>query len=196
MKVLKAVWQIYSRHLISVLLALVLAGSFLSATQNSPKLFSLITTLIYVSFVYSTAWNIGMKDSRRIPGFYPDKSMPVKLSLYTAIVPVLLFILRVAAPDIWAINIPFFTGEVDFFIKDFRIFGTPDFLYRMWFVCFAAFVPSGNLVAYALQLLILPILIFAGYFIGVCRFSLTGYLHKKLVFKNTPSNDENNTHNR
>ncbi len=182
MKILKAVSKIYAIHIIVFLISVFLMVGMFGFAESSPVLFSLITSVLYVLFMYSTAWNVGIKDARNIPGYHPDKFVPLKISVYTAIVPVALLALRVIAPELWNADFPFLKGEVDFFIGGFRIYGMTDFIFRMWYLCFAGLVPSGNIFAYVLQIFALPIVIFVGYFVGIRKFSIFEYLYARLVF--------------
>ena len=138
-------------------------------------------------FMYSYAWNTGYRDARRIPGYEPSLKTPLKISVFTMIVPIILLVIRIVLPDIWVSNIPVISGEADFFVLGCRALGTPDFLYRFWFFHLAAFVPNGNLLLYIIELFFLPILFFIGYFVGVRRFSISAFLREKIVFSNGSS---------
>lgn len=186
MKTFKAVMRIYRNQLIMIFLSVFLILPLFTLADKLPWLFSLITSLVYALTMYSSAWHVGERDSRKIPGYFPDKTMPVKMAAFTAVVPIVLLILRLAAPDLWAVNLPFMKGDIDFFVMGCRIEGTPDFIFRIWYFMFAAFVPSGNIAAYIAQMFVLPILIFAGYYVGLKKFSLAEFLYARVVFSKNP----------
>ena len=104
MKAFKAGMRIYLNQLLVILITIILIVPLLSMAQNLPYLFSAITTVIYGMMMYSVAWNVGVRDARNIPGFRPDIKVPLKISLITAIVPVILLVLKLALPDIWAVD--------------------------------------------------------------------------------------------
>ncbi len=183
-KALKAASKIYIRHLILVFITIFMVIALFSVAQKHPYLFSAITTFIYAAAMYGTCWHIGHDDSRKIPGFFPDKTIPVKVAALTAVVPIILLIIRVAAPDIWYIDIPIVKGESDFFIAGCIIKGTPDMIYRIWYLPFASFVPCGNFALYIAEMFVLPVLIFTGYYVGLTRFSILEFISTKLVYEN------------
>ena len=187
MKTFKAGIRLYINQIICTFLSVFLILPLFSAAQNVPIVFSLITTLIYIAVMYSSAWRVGLKDSRKIPGYFPDPKMPLRLSIITVIIPIILLIIRFAAPNILAVNLPFMRGETDFFVKGCIINGTPDFIYRLWYFPFAAFVPSGSIAAYIAELFVLPVIIYAGYNVGLKKFSLLEFLYAKLVFASDPN---------
>lgn len=182
MKIFKATCRVYLNQIIATIAAMFFLISLYPVAESTPEVFSLITAALYILIMYNTAWKVGLRDARKIPGYFPDRAVPIKISLYTAIIPLILLILRIIFPDIWRLDFPFMRGEVDFFLKDMKISGTTDFIYRMWYFCFAGFIPSGNLIAYFLQILVLPVVIFIGYYVGLKRFSVIEYLYTKLVF--------------
>lgn len=189
MKILKASLKLYVNHFISLLIFPVMIVLMANSAENNPKLFSAITAIIYIAIAYGVAWNTGAKDARRIEGYHPSWSVPAAISAVTAVVPLVLLVLCVSAPDLWYADVPFLRGEVDSFIGGLRFSGTPDFIFRMWYVHFAAFIPNGNVFAYALSVLVLPIIIFAGYGVGLTRFRIFEFLYAKLVFSTDPQND-------
>lgn len=196
MKTFKAVMRIYRNQLIIIVLSMFLVLPLLALAIEIPWLFSLITSLIYVMTMYSSAWHVGALDSRKIPGYFPDKTMPVKMAVFTAIVPIILLILRLAAPDLWTVNLSFMKGGIDFLVTGCRIEGTPDFIFRIWYFMFAAFVPSGNIAAYIAQMFVLPILIFVGYYVGLKKFSLAEFLYARIVFSKSSDEAKGKKHRR
>ena len=156
---------------------------FYGISQSNPYLFSTITGLIYFGVMYSAAWRAGVADSRKIPGYYPDMKLPLWVGLTTLIIPVILYIIRFALPDIWKLDFPFLNGSYDFFVAGCKVYGTPDMIFRAWYFPLVKFIPDSNPVAYFIVMFILPAIIFAGYRVGLTRFSLLDHLYKKIVFK-------------
>lgn len=182
MKIFKASVRIYLTQFTIMLISLVMVIGLFSLAQKHPYIFSSITTAMYLISMYSINWNIGRSDSRKIPGYFPDKKVPVKVAIATAVLPIIFLIIRMAAPNIWQINLPFMNGEYDFFITGCKVNGTPDLIYRLWYFPFAAFVPCGKYFAYIAELFILPIIVFVGYNVGLTRFSVFEYLYARVVF--------------
>ncbi len=182
MKLLKSTISIYINHILAVLASLFLGLAFYETAQNKPLLFSAITLLIYIITLYMAAWRIGRRDGRNIPGFKPDIKMPLKVSVITAIVPMILLVFRLVLPDVLTIGYDFANGAQDFLVGGCLVVGTPDLIYRVWFFHLAAFVPCGNIFAYIAELFVLPVIIFAGYYVGVSKFSISEWLYSKIVF--------------
>ncbi len=183
MKIFKLTLMTYINHIFAIFISVFAGFPLYNLAQKFPVLFSLITTVIYIMFMYSYAWNTGYRDARRIPGYEPNLRTPLMTSIFTMIVPILLLSIRIVLPDIWSSNIPVIAGETDFFVSGCRALGTPDFLYRFWFFHLAGFVSNGNLLLYIAELFFLPILFFIGYYVGVRRFSISAFLRKSIVFK-------------
>ena len=182
MKIFKLTMMTYVNHIFGILIAVFIGFPLYNVAQKFPVLFSLITTVIYILFMYSYAWNTGYRDARRIPGYEPNVKIPLMISAFTMIVPIVLLGIRIVLPDIWASNIPVIAGEADFFVLGCKASGTPDFLYRFWFLHLAGFVPNDNLILYIAELFFLPMLFFIGYYVGVKRFSISAFLREKIVF--------------
>lgn len=182
MKLLKSTISIYINHILAVLASLFLGLAFYKTAQNRPFLFSAITLVIYIITLYMAAWRIGRRDGRNIPGFMPDIKMPLMLSVVTAVVPIILLVVRLVLPDVLAIGYEFANGKQDFLVGGCRAIGTPDLMYRVWFFHLAAFVPCGNIFAYIAELFVLPIVIFAGYYVGVSKFSVSEFLMNKIMY--------------
>lgn len=183
MKIFKLTLMTYVNHIFGILISVFMGFPLYNVAQKYPVLFSVITTVTYILFMYSYAWNTGYRDARRIQGYEPSIRTPLMISVGVSVVPMILLIIRVALPNIWTCNIPVIAGGADFFVSGCRALGTPDFLYRFWFFHLAAFVPNGNLLLYIAELFFLPILFFIGYFVGVRRFSISAFLRKNIVFK-------------
>ena len=85
---------------------------------------------------------------------------------------------------------PFMRGEYDFFVSGCKITSTPDLIYRLWYYYFAAFIPSGSIAAYTAVIFVQPIIIIAGYAVGLKRFSMLEFFSARVVFSQNP-NDKN-----
>ena len=180
MKIWSACLKLYANHLITVLVFAVMIP--LLSAEKSPRFFSAITTYIYIAVAYGTAWETGAKDARKIEGYYPSWDVPVKISVFVSVVPVILFVMYLAFPELWKSDVPFLCGEADFFVKGLRFSNTADCIFRLWYLHFGIFIPNGNVFAYFCAMLILPIIVFSGYGVGLKRFKLKEYLYMKLVF--------------
>lgn len=176
--------KIYISHILMALVSVLAAVPLFNFIQSHPCIYSAVTGFISLFCVYSLVWHKGTRDSRNIPGSYPDKKVPLKLSIYISIVPVILLIIRLVAPNILNTGLPFMNGEYQFLMPDCQIYGTPDFIYRLWYFSYAAFIPSGNILVYFAEIFVLPVVIFAGYHIGLKRFSLYDLFYKNVVLVN------------
>ncbi len=184
MKIFKATMRVYGCHLSVVLFSIFMVIPFFSLAQRWPYLFTTISFLIYVLLLYPVGWNYGYKDSRKIPGFYPDKKFAVQAAGVMLVVPGILFLLRVIFPDIWYINLPFINGETDFFLTGVKSFGTTDMIFKIWFFPMCAFLTNGNIFVYLLWVLFQPVIFVLGYLLGLKRISIKNFIFGKLMYKN------------
>ena len=182
MKYIKTGLKLYLYQIIIILISVIISVAFFNMSQDKPWGISLITSAIFCITVYSTVWNVGKKDSRNIPGFYPDKSAPVIISAVATVIPVVLLLIRLIAPNSFPLNLPFLNGEIDFILLNCKVTGTPDWIYRLWYFFFAAFVPTNNIFAYFAEILVLPVVSFLAYYIGVKRLSLSEYIYANIFF--------------
>lgn len=183
LKVLKLSFGLYMRHLVGVLFAFLLAFPLVGLLDH-PYLFGGITAIILLALVYSGGWHAGFRDARKIPGFYPDKKLPVKAAVLFFILPFLLYLLRVFFPAIFPAAFPVTNGTYQFFLLGNFTYGTPDFIYKLWFFPLNAFMGNGNLLLYGIMLFIEPLIAILGYNIGLTRFSILGFLQQKIVYTN------------
>ncbi len=182
MKLFKAVLKLYLYHLLFVFVSLFLIVPLWKMVEGAPVWFSVVTTLFYVIAMYSIGWNCGRLDSRKIPGYYPDRVFPFKAAAIGAVLPVLLLVFRFVFPDIWHLNVPFINGEYDFFLTGSRLQGTTDLIYKIWYFPMEAFLGNSNPFTYALAILVQPVVFVAGYFVGLTRFRMLDNLIGKLMF--------------
>ncbi len=182
MKALKAACKLYLYHIIILLAFFVLMGPLWFAMDRFPWFYSFFMLIVYGCTIYSVGWNYGKKDGRRIPGSYPNPAFPVKVSLLASVIPLCLFLLRVFFPSIWHIDIPFVNGEFDFLLTGNRLQGTTDFIFKIWYFPFGLFLGNGKMVTYFLAVLVLPVLVISGYFVGLRRFKLLDVLVEKLLY--------------
>ncbi len=183
MKFWKAVGKIYGFHFLFVFISLFLIGPLYGFVDKMPILFCGATSFVYGCAMYAIGWNLGRLDSRKIPGYYPSKAFPFKISVLGAVVPLFLLVLRFAFPDIWQINWGLFHGKYDFFFTGNKIQGTPDFIYKLWYFPFGIFLGNGRILTYVLAIFIQPALVVAGYFVGLTRFRLLDVLLPKIIYK-------------
>lgn len=182
MKLVKAMRNFYLSHVITSLISIFLMGTLWSLASRSGMGFSAITALIYVIVIYSVGWNCGDRDGRRIPGFYPDPKFPFLLAGLGAIVPVLLLAVRFLFPGLWSVNLPFITGETEFLLAGNHLQGTMDFIYKLWYFPFLAFMGNGDFWRYLLPIVLQSVLIIIAYFVGTTRFRIMDFITRKLVF--------------
>ena len=183
MKYVKMGLKLYLWQILLIVISIVLVMVFFPIARDNPFWVSLMTAIIYVAVMYNKVWHIGGKDSRCIQGYYPDKYAPLIISLVLAVVPVVLLVMRLALPNTVLWDMPFVKGEVDFFIKDCVMSGFFDFLYRLWYFPFAAFIPNGNILVYVLMLFVVPVIVFVAYFIGVKRFSVADFIYQNIIYR-------------
>ena len=183
MKAFQFALRLYLRHLIGILLGFLLAFPFVGLL-DMPYLFGAITAIISLALIYSGGWNAGFRDARKIPGFYPDKILPVKAAVIFFIFPFVLYLLRVFFPTILPMDFPVTNGTYQFFLTGNYVSGTPDFIYKIWFFPYNAFMGNGNLLVYAFLLFVEPMVSIIGYHIGLTRFTILGFLHQKIVYTN------------
>lgn len=183
MKAFKAGIRIYGFHLSVVLFSIFLVIPFFTVVQKWPYIFSGFTFLLYLLILYPLGWNYGFKDSRKIPGFYPDKKFAVQAAGVGMIIPFVLFLVRIIFPDIWHIPLPLANGETDFFISGVKVYGTTDMIFKIWFFPMCAFLTNSNLFVYFLWVLFQPAMFVLSYFMGLKRISIKGIFISKFVYK-------------
>lgn len=183
MKLFKAVAKLYLYHLMMVFIAVFLIVPLWALLEHLPLCFTLVTGFLYCACMYSTGWNFGKQDSRKIPGYYPNRLFPVKAGLLGMILPVALLIFRFAAPGAWPMSWPVTGGEMDFLFPGNLVHGTPDLLYKLWYFPLEAFVGNSNPFTYALMILVQPVVFTVGYQVGLTRFRMLDTLLGRLVYK-------------
>ncbi len=182
MKVFKTAMKVYIIHILVVIATVFFVVPLYNLLEKSPLLYSMLMSLLYICVMYISMWRVGYKDAREIPGFYPDKMLPVKVSCYASILPVILLLIRIILPDIWYLNLPFLDGSYDFIMPGCKVVGTPDMLYRIWYIFFYKFVPCGNYFAYAAQIFVLPVVLIVSYNLGIKRFSIIMFVTNRLIY--------------
>ncbi len=183
MKVWKAGLKLYMYHILFMGLSLFLIGPLYGFVDKMPVVFCGVTSFAYGCAMYAIGWNCGRLDSRKIPGYYPDLVFPFKATAIGAVVPVFLLILRLVFPDIWHVDIPVFHGEYEFFFTGNRLQGTTDLIYKLWYFPFGIFLGNGRILTYVLAVLVQPVLMITGYFVGLTRFKLLDMVLPKLIYK-------------
>ncbi len=185
-KVLKTSFKLYLYHIFCVILAVLLLFPLFNFSQEKPYLFSIITTLIYIPTLYSIIWQVGRADSRKIPGFYPDKRVPLAVTGVTLIIPALLILLSLALKIKVADGAYFadvINGSSPFIFADNYINGVFDFLIKIWYIPFEAFLKNDSVLSFLLVLIIKPLIIFIGYELGVKRIQPDIKFLNNLIYK-------------
>lgn len=182
MKVFKMTLKILVNHLASIFLAFVMM-LFLGFLSNSIKIFSFIATLIYIGLIYSAGWNVGRKDTRKLPDCNPDVKKAVKAGLIFACIPLVLLIFRVICPYVFPLQWrPY--GEGYTMIQTLHtITQISDMSYRIFFFPCIGFMQNGDLLSYALPILIVPVITPLGYIVGLKRFSVTEQYIPKIFYQ-------------
>ena len=182
MKLLRAFGKVIIHNLLLIIVSIFLVAPLNKLAESFPAIFSMITSIIYICTMYSLGWIFGFKDARKIPGYYPDKTFPVKVSLLCSVIPIILIVLKVFCPDIWSTNFPVANGEMDFFLAGNRFYGTCDMLCKIWFFPFGAFLKNDSILAFIAIFLIQPIFIYIGYIVGLTRFDIKEKLFGFILF--------------
>ena len=149
--------------------------------------YSVITAAIYLIMMYSVAWRIGYADSRKIPGYFPDRRLPRLISGFVSIIPAALLIFRLVwskpVPDSWFLS-NVINGDHSFLLSNNYISGLADFIYKLWYIPFAAFLTGNSILVFLLLLLVLPAVICIGYETGIRRFQILDKVYGLLLFQN------------
>lgn len=182
MKLFKAFGKVTVHHLLLIIVSIFLVAPFGIFATKFPVIFSLITGIIYICTMYSLGWIFGYRDSRNLPGYTPDKSFPIKVSLLCAIIPIILIILMIFCPDILKVSFPVANGDMDFFITGNRFHGICDMLCKIWFFPFGAFLRNNNAIAFIIILILQPVCLYTGYVVGLTRFSIRDKLTSFIIF--------------
>lgn len=186
MKLFKMTLKILANHAAAVFLTFVMM-LFLSFLSNNIVIFSVIATLIYAGLVYSAGWNVGRKDSRKLPDCVPDVKKAVKAGLIFACIPFVLLIFRVICPFVFPLQWrPY--GEGYTMIQALHpVTQIADMSYRIFFFPCIGFMQKGDLLSYVLPILIVPVLVPVGYIIGLKRFSIIEQYMPKVFYKDKNS---------
>lgn len=194
--VFKGVRSVWLNHIVAVLIALICSIPFSYISRLIPTIYSSIMLFIYVAIIYSSGWNIGKRDSRRIPGYYPNVKRAVIIALVSTSITVALLIFRVIAPYIFDrvyVANPLNGSQLE--LADSGGMIAANVLYRLWLYPCAGFMPDGNFTAYVLMGLIIPVFVPLGYIVGLRRFSVIEKFYPKLIYK-PKDKDENSGGNK
>ena len=183
MKLFKVVLKQYLFHLLNIFISVLLMAPLWVLFDRVQNAYSAVTAIIYCMTMYSIGWNCGNLDGRKIPGYFPNFKFPFIAAGLGIIIPIILLILRFALPNIWQVDLPFITGETDFLFKGNNLHGMTDFIFRMWYFPFEAFLVSGSAVVCTAIIFVQPVMLTAGYFVGIKRFRMTEALFTKLVYE-------------
>ncbi len=188
MKLWKTVGKLYGTHLGVVAVSIIMVGPLFGILKRWPMLYSFLTAWMYGAATYSLGWRCGYKDSRRIPGFYPDWKFPFQAAGYGMILSVVILILPFAFPNILRTDLGFLNSEVDFFFRDNYIHGTCDLIFKLWFFHLEAFLGNYDFWKYLLAVFYQPVLVIVGYFIGLKRYQVVDTILGKLVYRKEKEN--------
>ncbi len=190
MKVFKMILKLLVNHLAAVFITFVMM-LFLSFLSGYMMTFSLIATLIYAGLIYSAAWNVGRKDTRKLPDCEPDVKKSVKAGLIFACIPVVLLLFRVICPFVFPLQWrPY--GEGYTMIQTLHtVTQASDMIYRIFFFPCIGFMQKGDLLSYALPILIVPVMTPLGYVVGLRRFSVMEQYIPKMFYKDRKGEQAN-----
>ncbi len=182
MKTFKMILKILLNHAASVFITFIMM-LFLGFLSGSIMIFSVIATLIYVGLIYSAGWNAGRRDSRKLPDCVPDVKKAVRAGLIFACIPLVLLIFRVICPFVFPMQWrPY--GEGYTMIQTLHtVTQVADMAYRIFFFPCIGFMQKGDLLSYALPILIVPVLVPIGYVVGLKRFSVMEQYMPKVFYK-------------
>ncbi len=190
MTVFKGVRSVWINHIIAVLISLICLIPFSYISTLIPTIYSSIMLFIYLAMIYSAGWNMGKKDSRRIPGYYPNVKRAVIIALVSASITAALLAFRVAAPYIFDriyVANPMNGSRLE--LADSGGMVASNVLYRLWLYPCVGFMPDGNFTAYVLMGLIIPVFVPLGYVVGLRRFSVVEKFYPKLIYKSNGKKD-------
>ncbi len=182
MKLFKLVKSLYLSHIGGSLAAIFLLVPLWSVISRSGLLYTILTALIHIALIYSSAWRAGDKDGRKIPGYYPDVKLAIKAALWGTVLPLLLLAVRYLAPDLWFVDFPMISGEREFLSTGIYFEGTPDLIYKLWYFPYLVFLGNGNILRYLLPILLQSGVVIAGYYVGTKRFRAFDYVMQKMMF--------------
>ena len=183
MKLFKAVKSLYLSHIGGSFAAIFLLVPLWAVISRSGVLYSLLTALIHIALIYSSAWRAGDKDGRKIPGYYPDINFAIKIALWGLAFPMLLLAVRFLVPDLWFVDFPIISGEREFLSTGIYFEGTPDLIYKLWYFPYLAYLGNGNILLYLLPILLQTAVVIGGYYVGTKRFRALDYLMQKMMFE-------------
>lgn len=190
-KLYKVVLKQFLFHLLNIFIAIFLIVPLWTLFNHSQIGYSILTALIYCITMYSIGWNCGNLDARKIPGYYPEPKFPLIAAGLGLIIPIILLIMKYAFPDIWHTNLPFMIGETEFLFSGNRVSGTTDFIFKLWYFPFEAFISGRGVAAAVAIMLVQPIMLIAGYFVGTTRFRMIEAALGKLVYEKRRQKNEN-----
>lgn len=181
---LKGVGTVLKNHIIIVLTALIFSIPFSYISNFVPTVYGIIWLWIYVAMIYSAGWNIGKKDSRNIPGYYPNVKRAVLIGLVSASVTAVLFLFRVIAPyvfePVYMAN-PANGSQMELVDSGGIVFA--NIAYRIWLYPCLEFMPDGDFWSYIIMGLIIPVFVPIGYIVGLRRFSIVDKFYPKILYR-------------
>ncbi len=169
-------------HLIVIVLSFVLNLSFMTLFNNT-VIGSVLTTVLYIAIIYTSAWNEGRRDSVNAGQSRPNIKMAFISAGILTCIGILLLIIRVVT---YKIN-PWQWGPFGDGYEIIRIRSTAliiwDAVYKGWNCFFIGFMNGGDFISYIIPLAFPFIVYPLGYVVGLTRKSISEKLLPKLLYK-------------
>lgn len=169
-------------HLIILVLSFILNLSFRILFKNNIY-GSVVTTILYITLIYSSAWNEGRRDSVNAGQSRPNIKMAIISAVILSGLGFLLFAIRVM---VYEIN-PWQWGPFGDGYEIIRIRSTAlivwDTVYKVWNCFFIGFIKGESFVSYIIPL-IFPLVVYPlGYAVGLKRKSFSDKVIPKILYK-------------
>ena len=172
-KVLSLTWKIVCAQLASVFLSFMFIILLGNLTEKI-GITNICMSLIWFGTIYSTGWNKGRKDSRKIIGVKPEIKNNAIAGLLCSGLNLILLLIRVAAFQIAVVkNIE--NNSVGLVVSDI--------IYRLWNFPYVGFMQSGTLLAYSVPVFLNFVVYTASYMIGLKGFRIKDKVLPKLLYK-------------
>ena len=172
-KILSLSWKVICAHLAAIFLSFMFMILF-GALSEKIGITDICLVLLWIGAIYSVGWDKGKKDSRTLPGVYPDIKSNFLAGLFCSGITFVLLILRVAAFHISA------GGQIG---NDTGFLVATDIIYRLWNFPCVGYIQSGSLLAYSVPVFVPVIVYTISYMIGLKRFSIAENILPDVIYK-------------